>query len=172
MAPSRLRLRLQAVADRDTTTGESGEDAGKKVMTIINGSSVQVSANIYEKTSISFRPGNEVQMKLPAATAPFKDKSVSLDQWSAETRVVPVKAQLDNPNGVLKPGMFAELEVLSDRTPAVLLAIPKSHWSQQTIKTIVFVQNGNAFQPTEVTLGRDAGEFVEIKTGCLMAIRL
>jgi len=34
------------VADRDTTTGESGEDAGKKVMTIINGSSVQVSANI------------------------------------------------------------------------------------------------------------------------------
>jgi len=56
----------------------------------------------------------------------FKDKSVSLDQWSKLKPVVPVKAQLDNPNGVLKPGMFAELEVLSDRTPAVLLAIPKS----------------------------------------------
>jgi len=68
--------------------------------------------------------------------------------------------------------MFAELEVLSDRTPAVLLAIPKSALVTTNDKTIVFVQNGNAFQPTEVTLGRDAGEFVEIKTGCLMAIRL
>jgi len=34
------------VADRDTTTGESVKMQAKKVMTIINGSSVQVSANI------------------------------------------------------------------------------------------------------------------------------
>ena len=80
--------------------------------------------------------------------------------------MVPVKAQLDNPNGVLKPGMFVELEVLTDRTPAELLAIPKSALvTTNDKKTIVFVQNGTAFQPTEVTLGRDAGEFVEVKNG-------
>jgi len=84
-------------------------------------------------------------MKVASCNRTFQGQiSVVGSVVEAETRVVPVKAQLDNPNGVLKPGMFAELEVLSDRTPAVLLAIPKSHWSQQTIKTIVFVQNGNA----------------------------
>jgi len=48
--------------------------------------------------------------------------------------VVPVKAELDNPGGVLKPGMFAELEVLTDRTAAIL-----------TIKTQLWWRNGKLF---------------------------
>jgi len=71
--------------------------------------------------------GQRVQMKVASCNRTFQGQiSVVGSVVEAETRVVPVKAQLDNPNGVLKPGMFAELEVLSDRTPAVLLAIPKS----------------------------------------------
>lgn len=156
------------VADRETTTGESGEDAGKKVMTIINSSSVQVSANIYEKDLARIQTGQQVQMKvasLPNRT--FQGRiSVVGSVVEGETRVVAVKAQLNNPNGVLKTGMFAELEILSDRTPAAVLAISKSALvTTNDKKTIVFVQNGTAFQPTEVTLGRDAGEFVEVKSG-------
>ncbi|MBW4578239.1 MAG: efflux RND transporter periplasmic adaptor subunit [Tildeniella nuda ZEHNDER 1965/U140] len=156
------------VADRETTTGESGEDAGKKVMTIINGSSVQVNANIYEKDIDLIQTGQRIQMtvaSLPKRT--FQGRiSVIGSTVQGETRVVPVKAQLDNPNGVLKPGMFAELEVLTDRTPAALLAVPKSALvTTNDKKTIVFVQNGTAFQPTEATLGREAGEFVEVKNG-------
>lgn len=156
------------VADRETTTGESGEDAGKKVMTIINGSSVQVSANVYEKDLDRIQTGQRVQLKvasLPNRT--FQGQiSVIGSIVQGETRVVPVKAQLDNPNGVLKPGMFAELEVLTDRTPAALLAIPKSALvTTNDKKAIVFVQNGTAFQPTEVTLGRESGELVEVKSG-------
>ncbi|MEP0919816.1 efflux RND transporter periplasmic adaptor subunit [Leptolyngbya sp. DQ-M1] len=156
------------VADRETTTGESGEDAGKKVMTIINGSSVQVSANIYEKDLDRIQTGQQVQIKvasLPERT--FQGRiSVVGSVVEDETRIVPVKAQLDNPNGVLKPGMFAELEVLTDRAPAALLAVPKSALvTTNDKKTIVFVQNGTAFQPTEVTLGRDTGELVEVKSG-------
>ncbi|MEX0272030.1 efflux RND transporter periplasmic adaptor subunit [Leptolyngbyaceae cyanobacterium UHCC 1019] len=156
------------VADRETTTGESGEDAGKKVMTIINGSSVQVSANIYEKDIDRIQTGQRVQMKvasLPNRT--FQGRiSVIGSIVQGETRVVPVKAQLENPNGALKPGMFAELEVLTDRTPIALLAIPKSALvTTNDKKTIIFVQNGTAFQPTEVILGREASEFVEVKSG-------
>ena len=156
------------VADRETTMGESGEDAGKKVMTIINGSRVQVSANVYEKDLDRIQTGQRVLMKvasLPKRT--FQGKiSVIGSVVQGETRVVPVKAQLNNSNGVLKPGMFAELEVLTDRTPAALLAVPKSALvTTNDQKTIVFVQNGTAFQPTEVTLGREASEFVEVKSG-------
>ena len=156
------------VADRDTTAGESGEDAGKKVMTIINGSSVQVSANIYEKDLDRIQTGQRVQIKvasLPNQT--FTGRiSVMGSVVEGETRVVPVKAQLDNADGALKPGMFAELEVLTDRTLAAVLAIPKSALITTNDKrTIVFVQNGTAFQPTEVTLGQEAGELVEVKDG-------
>lgn len=156
------------VADREATTGESGQDAGKKIMTIVNGSSVQVSANIYEKDLEQVQMGQRVRVKvngLPNRT--FEGRiSVIGAVVEGQTRVVPVKAELDNPNGVLKPGMFAELDVLTDRTSTAVLAIPKSALVKTNDqKTIVFVQNGNAFQPVELTLGRDSGDFVEVKNG-------
>ena len=156
------------ISDRETTTGESGEDAGKKLMTIINGSSVQVSANIYEKDLDRIQTGQRVQIKVASLRDRTFTGQISVVGAVVEgaTRVVPVKAKLDNPNGVLKPGMFAELEVLTDLTPAALLVIPKSALvTTNDKKTIVFVENGTAFQPTEVTVGKESGEFVEIKSG-------
>ncbi|MBF2026717.1 MAG: efflux RND transporter periplasmic adaptor subunit [Oscillatoriales cyanobacterium C42_A2020_001] len=156
------------VADREATTGESSEDAGKKVMTIINGSSVQVSANVYEKDLNRIQTGQRVQVKIASLPNRTFTGQISVvgSVVQGETRVVPVKAQLDNPNGALKPGMFVELEVLTDRTPIALLAIPKSALvATNDKKTIVFVQNGAVFQPTEVTLGRESGGLVEVKNG-------
>jgi cobalt-zinc-cadmium efflux system membrane fusion protein len=156
------------VADREATTGESGQDAGKKIMTIVNGSSVQVSANIYEKDLKQVQVGQRVRVKvngLPDRTFEGRINVIGA-VVEGQSRIVPVKAELDNPNGVLKPGMFAELEVLTDRTPAAVLAIPKSALVETNDKkTIVFVQNGSAFQPSDVTLGRESGDFVEVKDG-------
>jgi membrane fusion protein, heavy metal efflux system len=90
-----------------------------------------------------------------------------------ESRVVPIKAELDNPDGSLKPGLFVELEVLTDRTPAAVLVIPKSALVETNEnKTIVFVQNGSALQPSEVTLGRESGELVEVKDGLFEGDRI
>jgi cobalt-zinc-cadmium efflux system membrane fusion protein len=156
------------VADREATPGESGQDAGKKILTIVNGSSVQVSGNIYEKDLNQIRVGQPVRIKvngLPDRT--FAGRiSVINSTVQGETRAIPVKAEIDNTDGALKPGMFAEVEVLTDRTPVSVLAVPKSAIVETNDKKkIVFVQNGNAFQATDVTLGREAGEFVEVTNG-------
>lgn len=156
------------VADREATKGESGQDAGKRIMTIVNGSSVQVSGNIFEKDLKRVETGQSVRVKANGMPDRIFTGQISVigSVVQGETRVVPVKAQLDNPNGALKPGMFAELEVITDRTPAALLAVPKSALvTTNDKKIIVFVQNGNTFQPTEITLGQSAGEFVEVKSG-------
>lgn len=156
------------VADRETTTGESGQDAGKKIMTIVNGRSVQVSANIYEKDLKQVQMGQRVRVKANGIPDRAFEGRISVIGAIVEgdSRVVPVKAELDNPDGLLKPGMFAELEVLTDRTSVAVLAIPKSALVETNDKkTIVFVQNGTAFQPAEVELGRESGDFVEIKSG-------
>jgi cobalt-zinc-cadmium efflux system membrane fusion protein len=156
------------VADRETTQGESGQDAGKKVMTIINSRSVQVSGNVYEKDLDRIQPGQNVRVKPNAM--PNRIFSGRINTIGAvvegETRVVPVKAELDNPDGALKPEMFVEMEVLTDRSPVPVLTIPKSAIVKTNDKkTIVFVQNGTAFQPSEVSLGRESGEFIEVKNG-------
>jgi len=156
------------VADRATTQGESGQDAGKKVMTIVNSRSVQVSGNVYEKDLNQIQLDQRVRVKAngsPDRTFNGRIRVIGTTV-EGETRVVPVKAALDNPDGALKPGMFVALEVLTDRSPAAVLAISKSAIVETNDKkTIVFVQNGSAFQPSDVTLGRESGDFVEVKDG-------
>lgn len=156
------------VADQETTKGESGEDAGKKIMTLVNGSSVQVSGNIFEKDLEQVQVGQRVRVKangLPNRTFNGEINVVGA-VVNGESRVIPVKAELDNSGGLLKPGMFVELEVLTDRTPAAVLAIPKSAIVETNDKQrVVFVQNGNGFEPVEVVLGRESGNLVEVTSG-------
>lgn len=156
------------VADRETTLGESGEDAGKKVMTIVNGRSVQVSANVHEKDINQIQQGQRVRVTVNGIPNRFFTGEINVigSVVEGETRVVPVKAELNNADGVLKPGMFAELEILTDRTPNALLVVPKTAIVEtNNQQTIVFVQNGNAFEPVTVTLGREAGALIEVKDG-------
>ncbi|QDL11116.1 efflux RND transporter periplasmic adaptor subunit [Brasilonema octagenarum UFV-E1] len=155
------------VADREVTIGQSFEDAGGKLMTIVNDRQVYATANIYEKDLGKIRRGQRVSLKvasMPNRTFTGRIAVVG-SVVEGETRVVPVKAQIDNLGGILKPGMFAQLEVLTDQTSAATLAIPKSAVVEANNKTMVYVQNGNAFESTEVTLGQTSGDLVEVKSG-------
>jgi cobalt-zinc-cadmium efflux system membrane fusion protein len=164
------------VSDREVTLGQSFEDAGGKLMTIVNDSRVFATANIYEKDLDKVKTGQRAITQGVAPRAIAKVASLPNRTFSGqiavigsvvegETRVVPVKAELDNPDGALKPGMFAELEVLTDRTATAILAIPSSAVVDANGKKLVYVQNGDAFQPVEVTLGQTSGDMAEVKTG-------
>ncbi len=155
------------VADREVTIGQTFEDAGGKLMTIVNDSRVFATANIYEKDLGKVRTGQRVSVKvasLPDRT--FTGQIAVIGSVvEGETRVVPVKAQINNLGGVLKPGMFAELEVLTEQASAANLAIPNSAVVDVNGKKQVYVQNGNAYQGVEVTLGQTSGDMVEVKSG-------
>jgi membrane fusion protein, heavy metal efflux system len=164
------------VSDRVVTLGQSFEDAGGKLMTIVNDNRVYATANIYEKDLDKVKTGQRaitqgVALKAIAKVASLPNRTFSGritfigSVVEGETRVVPVKAELDNLDGALKPGMFAELEVLTERTPTAILAIPSSAVVDANGKKLVYVQNGNAFQSVEVTLGQTSGDMVEVKTG-------
>lgn len=155
------------VAERSVSLGQSLQDAGGKLMTIINGNQVFATANIYEKDLDKIKNGQRVRVKvasLPNNT--FEGKITQIGTVvQGETRVVPVQAEINNNSGQLKPGMFAELEVLTDKTATPILAIPTSAVVDANGKKVVYVQNGNAFQATEVTFGQTSGDMVEVKAG-------
>lgn len=154
------------VVDRDASPGESFEEAGEPLMTIQNDTRVLATANIYEKDLPKVQSGQRVQVKL--ASVPNRSFGGQISFVGAVVeggRTVPVKAQLDNSSGLLKPGMFAELEVLTDQTAPVLV-IPSSAVTETNDNSkLVFVQNGDAYQPVEVTLGQTSGNLVEVKRG-------
>ena len=155
------------IADRTVTLGQSAQDAGATLMSIVDDRTVLATANIYEKDLNQVSQGQRVRVTVSSLPNQiFEGRITTIGSVvEGENRVVPVKAELDNGDGILKPGMFAELEVLTDRTPEPVVAIPQSAIVEANGQPLVFVQNGNTFQPIEVVLGRQAGNLVEIESG-------
>lgn len=155
------------IVDREVTLGQSFQDAGGKLMTIVNDSQVFATANIYEKDLNVVKAGQEVIVKiasLPNRT--FTGRIAVIGSVvEGETRVVPVKAELANASGQLKPGMFAQLEVLTNQTSKNILVIPSSSLVEANGKQLVYIKSGNGYQATEVTLGQTSGDLVEVKSG-------
>jgi multidrug resistance efflux pump len=54
------------VADGEATLGESGQDAGKRIMTILGDRTILLSANIYEKDLDKVQVGQRVNIKVAA----------------------------------------------------------------------------------------------------------
>ncbi|MBW4646280.1 MAG: efflux RND transporter periplasmic adaptor subunit [Goleter apudmare HA4340-LM2] len=155
------------VADREVTLGQTFEDAGGKLMTVVNDSRVFATANIYEKDLDKIRTGQQVRLKVASlGERTFTGRITVINSVvSGDTRVVPVKAEINNPGGVLKPGMFAELEVLTDQTSSPVISIHSTAIVEANNKKIVYLKNGNAYQAVEVSLGQTSGDMVEVLTG-------
>ena len=85
----------------------------------------------------------------------------NLDQAS---RTVKVWIQLANPQGLLKPNMFATISVVL-RSDDAALAIPNSAIIEANGEKFVFVRDGNTFNRTEVTIGASDDQYSEITDG-------
>jgi len=155
------------VVDRFITPGESVNSAEKPLMSILNDSSVFATANIYEKDLNQIQSGQKVRVKIASLPNRTFTGIINLigSVVEGESRAIPVKAEIDNSDGVLKPNMFAELEILTSRTTTPVLAIPTSAIVEANGKQLVYLQNGNAFQAVEVTLGNTSGDLIEVKSG-------
>ena len=155
------------VADREVTLGQAFQDAGGQLMTIIDDTTVFATANIYEQDLDRIKNGQQVRAKVASVSdRTFIGKIAVIGSIvEGETRVVPVKAQLSNINGTLKPGMFAELEVMTTKADTTATVIPNSAIVDAEGKKLVYLQNGDSFQSVEVTLGQTSGDLVEVKTG-------
>jgi cobalt-zinc-cadmium efflux system membrane fusion protein len=72
--------------------------------------------------------------------------------------------ELDNSDGVLRPGMFAEVSVLSSEHAAAL--VPKTAIVARRDRFYVYVESsGNTYERHEVTLGDEQGDDVVILGG-------
>lgn len=123
---------------------------------------VAVSENIVNRLKI----GQEAAVTVPAAAAePFAGKIDSIGPAAdARTQLYPVRIVIANPDHVLKPGMFAKLE-LSTQVREDVVAIPSEAVLLKNGKTVVFVvQDGTAVEK-EVAIGLDEGNYVEITDG-------
>src|SRR6476659_3974582 len=153
------------VIERNGTIGATvGSDAN--VFKIIDASRVWIDANVFEKDLERVRRGQEVKVSVPAFPgATFSGRVILVSSVvDPETRSVKVRTEVPNPDGRLKPDMFANVEIITDLHRAAI-SIPESAVLNDEGKTVVFVAEGNGYKKRQVQAGIQNNDRVEIVDG-------
>ncbi|MDR3615928.1 MAG: CusA/CzcA family heavy metal efflux RND transporter [Candidatus Obscuribacterales bacterium] len=153
------------VIERTINPGEMN-DGTKQLFTISDLSNVWLFGDIFEKDIDAVKKGQEASVSidsLPNDKFPAKIIWVG-DAISPTTRSLPIRANVNNSNGLLKPGMFARMKVSVGTVPTLL--VPKMAVIQKGDKELVFLDEGNdRYLQREVVSGADDGNNVEIVKG-------
>jgi Cu(I)/Ag(I) efflux system membrane fusion protein len=140
---------------------------GEMLYQVADLSSVWVIADVFEQDIGLVRVGQKASVRIGAYPDKVFEGTVTYvyPTLKAETRSVPVRVELANPGGLLKPAMFASLE-LAAAGSAKVLAVPQSAVIDSGVRRVVLVQTGEGrFDSREVKLGARAGDYVEVLEG-------
>ena len=86
-------------------------------------------------------------------------------ELNRRTRVLRVRAEVENPEGILRAGMFGEAVVhVRERAPRVV--VPKEAVQWEGCCNVVFVRrSAQEFVPRKVRLGEEAGRYWVVEEG-------
>ena len=140
---------------------------GEALYQVADLSSVWVIADVFEQDIGLVRPGAKAKVRINA----YPDKTFEgtityvYPTLKAVTRTVPVRVELPNPGQLLKPAMFAQVELpVGGKGPVV--TVPTSAVIDSGTRQLVFVQaKEGRFEPREVKLGQRGDNYVEVIEG-------
>ncbi len=127
-------------------------------------STVWVIAEVFEQDIGLVKTGTQARIKINAYPDKVFEGRIAYvyPTLKAETRTVAVRIELANPKGLLKPGMFAQVELPVGRAEK-LLTVPDSAVIDSGTRRIVLVQlERGRFEPREVKLGAFGDSYVEV----------
>lgn len=153
------------VVERNGTIGATvGSDAN--VFKIIDISRVWIDANVFEKDLERVRRGQEVKVSVPAFPGVnFSGRVILISSVvDPETRSVKVRTEVPNPDGRLKPDMFANVQIITD-LHRTAISIPESAVLDDGGKSVVFVAEGSGYAKRGVNIGIQGNGRVEIIEG-------
>jgi Cu(I)/Ag(I) efflux system membrane fusion protein len=140
---------------------------GEALYQVSDLSAVWVVADVFEQDIGAIRTGAKARIRINA----YPDKEFTgtvtyvYPTLKPETRTVAVRVELANPGLLLKPGMFAQVEVAVS-AKAKVLTVPLSAVIDSGTRQIVLISLGEGrFEPREVRLGERSDNHVQVLTG-------
>ena len=140
---------------------------GEMLYQIADLSSVWIIADVSEQDIGAVKAGSAAQVYISAyPDKHFKGKvDFIYPILNMATRTVQVRVELANPNGLLKPAMFAKVELAASHGGKVL-TVPVSAVIDSGTRQIVLVQlAAGHFEPRTVKLGSRSENYVEVLDG-------
>lgn len=140
---------------------------GEVLYKIADLSSVWVVADVFEQDIAQVRAGSMTRVKVNAYPDKSFEGTVGLvyPTLNPATRTVSVRMEIANPNGLLKPAMFANVEIpVAGR--GEVLTVPVSAVIDSGTRQVVLVQLApGRFEPRMVRLGGRGENYVEVLEG-------
>jgi cobalt-zinc-cadmium efflux system membrane fusion protein len=131
-------------------------------------------AEIDESLLSRVRTGRPVEVRVAA----YPDESFAgtitfiADIVNPKTRRITVRSAVPNPDGRLKPEMFATV-AMGDGEPRQMVLVPKESIQSIAGRTVVFVADTDSrFSPRTVAIGAETDGLVEITSGLAAGERI
>jgi len=141
--------------------------AGTSLFRLADISTIWVLADVPERELAAIRIGAPTTVRLRGRPEEAFEGSVSViyPQIAEATRTAKVRIELANPDGVLLPNMYADVEIGAG-DPSAELAVPSSSVIDSGTRRVVILDRGEGrFEPREVKLGRRGDGLVVISEG-------
>lgn len=153
------------VANRSVTTGQM-VSPGIPLMSVLNISSVYIVVSIEQNQLSNIKPGLEARVAVDGSGDQMFDGVVQIINPAANraARVFETKIKVDNIDRLLKPGMFARVEINTGNSREVVV-VPREALSGNKGMFFVFVAEGDKAVRQEVEIGQMIDGLVEIKSG-------
>jgi cobalt-zinc-cadmium efflux system membrane fusion protein len=159
------------IIGRNLTRGEVVETT-EKLFVVADLSEVWVRANIPEKDipfvhAIHAAGGTQAEVRINAYPQEIFRGTITYvgDVLDPATRTMQLRLELPNPDGRLKPEMFATIRLSSESQPD-RLAVPEAALQRDQDRTFVFVQRSpNEYEVRDVQIGESNGTITTILGG-------
>jgi Cu(I)/Ag(I) efflux system membrane fusion protein len=140
---------------------------GEALYQVADLSAVWVVADVFEQDIGQVRTGAKAKVRINAYPDKTFEGTISYvyPTLNAQTRTVPVRVELANPGLLLKPSMFAQVE-LPVGAKGQVVTLPTSAVIDSGARQIVLIQQGEGrFEPREIKLGGRSDNHVEVLEG-------
>jgi len=148
--------------------------AGDVLFRIADLSTVWVLADVPEYELSGIRPGQPATIGVRSMPDRKFEGRVQLlyPQVSLETRTVKVRIEIANPEEVLLPGMYAEVDI-SNGSQAPVVSVPTNAVIDTGKQRVVILDKGEGrFEPRQVETGLEGDGLVEIRKGIVSGDRV
>ena len=139
---------------------------GAAPFTVVSADTVQVSVDVTEVIINRIEVGQEVAVHISAATdTPFAGEVAVVSPAANEmTSTFAVEVSVNNPDGMIRPGMFAEIFFTRERVDNSVI-VPRSAVLIEDGEPVVYLADGGHALRKLVVVGIDNGAEIEIISG-------
>ncbi len=155
-----------SVIERNVSVGE-GVETTATLFVVGDTSRVWVRADVLERDLSSVRVGQRATVRTSAFEQTFVGTLSYISPLMEEsTRTVRARVEVDNPERLLRPGMFARVEIEVAGDDAAVLTVPEEAVIRREGETFVFFEETpGTFRRVEVVLGRSVGSHFVVTSG-------